>query len=81
MNLFQIVFGLILGGFIWFLLALVFEDFAMKRIREKKFGIGSSDRLSKEDKQQFYIPLAILSGALGIVVAYLGSKGLLPSGM
>jgi hypothetical protein len=81
MTLFDIVMGLILGGFIWFFLGLMFEDFAMRKIREKKFGIGSTDRLSKEDKQQFYIPLAILSGALGIVVAYLGSKGLLPSGM
>jgi hypothetical protein len=81
MTLFQIVFGLILGGFIWFFLALVFEDFAMRKIKEKKFGAGSNDRLSKEDKQQFYIPLAILSGVLGIIVAYLGSKGLLPQGM
>ena len=57
MTLFDIVMGLILGGFIWFFLGLMFEDFAMRKIKEKKFGIGSTDRLSKEDKQQFYIPL------------------------
>lgn len=81
MTLFDIVLGLILGGFIWFFLGLMFEEFAMRKIKEKKFGIGSSDQLSKEDKQQFYIPLGILSGVLGIIVAYLGSKGLLPQGM
>lgn len=81
MTPFDIVLGLILGGFIWFFLALMFEDFAMRKIREKKFGIGSDNQLSKEDKQQFYIPVGIISGVLGIIVAYLGVKGLLPSGM
>jgi hypothetical protein len=78
MTLFDIFLGLILGGFIWFFLALMFEDFAMRKIKEKKFGIGSNDQLTKEDKRQFYIPLGILSGVLGIIVAYLGVKGLLP---
>jgi hypothetical protein len=78
MTLFDVVMGLILGGFIWFFLGLMFEDFAMRKIREKKFGIGSTDRLSKEDKQQFYIPLGILSGVLGIIIAFLGVNGLLP---
>jgi hypothetical protein len=78
MTLFDLVLGLILGGFIWFFLALMFEDFAMRKIKEKKFGIGANDQLTKEDKRQFYIPLGILSGVMGIIVAYLGVKGLLP---
>jgi hypothetical protein len=78
MTLFDVFLGLILGGFIWFFLGLMFEDFAIRKIKEKKFGIGSNDQLTKEDKRQFYIPLGILSGVLGIIVAYLGVKGLLP---
>jgi hypothetical protein len=77
MTLFDIVLGLILGGFIWFFLGLMFEDFAMRKIKEKKFGIGSNDQLTKGDKQQFYIPLGIISGMLGITVDYLDMKGLL----
>jgi hypothetical protein len=78
MTPFDVVLGLILGGFIWFFLGLMFEDFAMRKIKEKKFGIGSDEQLTKEDKQQFYIPLGFLSGILGIIVAYLGVNGLLP---
>ena len=78
MTLFDIVLGLILGGFIWLFLGLMFEDFALRKFREKKFGIRSDNQLSKKDRQRFYIPLGILSGILGIIVAYLGVKGLLP---
>lgn len=79
MTLFDVILGLVLGLFIWFFLSLMFEDFAMRKIREKKFGIGSNEKLAKQDKQQFYFPIAILSGILGIFVAYLGVKGLLPT--
>lgn len=77
MTLFDNVLGLILGGFIWFFLSLMFEEFAMRKIKEKKFGIDSSNQLSKEDRLQFYIPLGILSGVLGLIIAFLGVKGLL----
>ena len=79
MDTFFIVGGLIMGGFIWFFIAVVLEEPAMKRIREKKYGKGSTQQLSKEDRQSFYIPVAIISILLGLLVAYLGSKGLLPS--
>jgi hypothetical protein len=79
MGAFQIFFGLIMGGFIWFFIAAVLEEPALNRIRDKKYGKGSNQNLSKEDKQSFYIPLAIISALLGLLVAYLGSKGLLPN--
>jgi hypothetical protein len=79
MDTFFIVGGLIMGGFIWFSLSVMFEEPALKRIREKKYGKGSTQKLSKEDRQSFYIPVAIISILLGLLVAYLGSKGLLPS--
>ena len=79
MDGFQILFGLIMGGFIWFFIAVVLEETALNRIREKKYGKGSTQKLSKEDRQSFYIPVAIISILLGLLVAYLGSKGLLPS--
>jgi H+/gluconate symporter-like permease len=75
----QIFFGLIMGGFIWFFIAVVFEEPVLNRIREKKYGKGSTQKLSKEDRQSFYIPVAIVSILLGLLVAYLGSKGLLPN--
>jgi hypothetical protein len=79
MDTFQIVGGLIMGGFIWFFVAVVLEEPALNRIREKKYGKGSTQKLSKEEKQSFYIPLAIVSILLGLLVSYLGSKGLLPN--
>jgi len=79
MGTFHIVGGLIMGGFIWFSIAVVFEESALNRIREKKYGKGSTEKLSKEDRQSFYIPLAVISILLGLLVSYLGSKGLLPS--
>ena len=79
MDAFQIFFGLIMGGFIWFFIAVVLEEPVLNRIRDKKYGKGSNQNLSKEDKQSFYIPLAIISALLGLLVAYLGSKGLLPN--
>lgn len=78
MGTFHIVGGLIMGGFIWFFFALVFEESALNRIRDKKYGKGSTQKLSKEDRQSFYIPVAIISILLGLLVAHLGSKGLLP---
>jgi stalled ribosome alternative rescue factor ArfA len=79
MDTFQIVGGLIMGGFIWFFIASVLEEPALNRIRDKKYGKGSTQRLSKEEKQSFYVPLAIISILLGLLVSYLGSKGLLPN--
>ena len=79
MDTFFIVGGLIMGGFIWFSLSVMFEEPALKRIREKKYGKGSTQKLSKEDRQSFYIPVAMISILLGLLVAYLGSKGLLPT--
>ena len=79
MDTFQIVGGLIMGGFIWFFIAVVLEEPALNRIRDKKYGKGSTQRLSKEEKQSFYVPLAIISILLGLLVSYLGSKGLLPN--
>ena len=79
MDAFYIVGGLIMGGFIWFSIAVMLEEQALNRIRDKKYGKGSTQKLSKEDRQSFYIPVAIISIFLGLLVAYLGSKGLLPS--
>jgi membrane protein DedA with SNARE-associated domain len=76
MPLFSAVMGLILGGFIWFMVAVVLEEPVLKRMQEKKFGKESTQRLSKEEeKSGFYIPLAIVSGLLGLIIAYLGSQG------
>lgn len=78
MNGFDVFLGLILGGFIWFFLALMLEDFVLKKMKESKFGVGSDARLTRSDKQKFYIPLAILSAALGVLVAFIGVNGWLP---
>ena len=80
MTPFDVLLGVIMGGFIWFFLALMLEDKVLGDKRKKKFGESSSEQLSREDKQSFYIPLAVVSVFLGILVAYLGIKGLLPSG-
>ncbi len=80
MTLFDVFLGVIMGGFIWFFLALMLEDKVLGNKKKKKFGDSSSEKLSREDKQSFYVPLAIVSILLGIIVAYLGIKGLLPSG-
>jgi hypothetical protein len=79
MDAFYIVGGLIIGGFIWFFIVEMLAEPALNRIRDKKYGKGSTQKLSKEDRQSFYIPVAIISILLGLLVAYLGSKGLLPS--
>lgn len=79
MTPFDVLLGVIMGGFIWFFLALMLEDKVLGDKRKKKFGESSSEKLSREDKQSFYIPLAVVSVLLGILVAYLGIKGLLPS--
>lgn len=80
MTLFDVFLGVVMGGFIWFFLALLLEDKVLGDKRKKKFGESSLEQLSKKDKQSFYIPLAAFSVLLGILVAYLGVKGLLPSG-
>ena len=80
MTPFDVLLGVIMGGFIWFFLALMLEEKVLWDKRKKKFGESSSEQLSREDKQSFYIPLAVVSVLLGILVAYLGIKGLLPSG-
>ena len=80
MTLFDVFLGVIMGGFIWFFLALMLEEKVLGNMKKKKFGESSTDKLSREDKQSFYVPLAIVSILLGILVAYLGIKGLLPSG-
>ena len=78
MNGFDVFLGLILGGFIWFFLGLMLEDFVLKKMKENKFGVGSDTRLTRSDKQKFYIPLAVLSATLGVLVAFLGDNGWLP---
>lgn len=78
MNGFDVFLGLILGGFIWFFLGLMLEDFVLKKMKENKFGVGSDARLTRSDKQKFYIPLAVLSATLGVLVAFLGDNGWLP---
>ncbi len=80
MTFFDIFLGVVMGGFIWFFLALMLEDKVLGNMKKKKFGESSSEKLSRSDKQSFYIPLALVSVLLGIFVAYLGIKGLLPSG-
>jgi hypothetical protein len=40
MTPFDIVLGLILGGFIWFFLGLMFEDFAMRKIRKRSLELA-----------------------------------------
>ena len=80
MTPFDVLLGVIMGGFIWFFLALMLEEKVLGDKRKKKFGESSSEQLSRQDKQSFYIPLAVVSVLLGILVAYLGIKGLLPSG-
>jgi hypothetical protein len=77
-NGFDVFLGLILGGFIWFFLALMLEDFELKKMKENKFGVGSDAQLTRSDKQKFYIPLAVLSAALGVLVAFLGSTAGFP---
>ena len=71
----EIFLSLIMGGFIWFFVAVVLEEPVLNRIREKKYGKGSSHNLSKEEKQSFYIPLAFVSALLGLLIGYLGSQG------
>ena len=80
MTPFDVLLGVIMGGFIWFFLALMLEEKVLGDKRKKKFGESSSEQLSRQDKQSFYIPLAVVSVLLGFLVAYLGIKGLLPSG-
>ena len=75
MGTIEIIFSLIMGGFIWFFVAVVLEEPVLNRIREKKYGKGSSQNLSKEEKQSFYIPLAFVSALLGLLIGYLGSQG------
>jgi hypothetical protein len=79
MTLFDIFLGVIMGGFIWFFFALMLEDKVLGDMKKKKFGETYPEKLSSSDKQSFYIPLALVSVLIGILVAYLGIKGLLPS--
>jgi hypothetical protein len=71
----EIFLSLIMGAFIWFFVAVVFEEPVLNRIREKRYGKDSSQKLSKEDKQSFYVPLAVVSALLGLLIGYLGSLG------
>jgi hypothetical protein len=73
----QIFLSLIMGAFIWFFVAVVLEEPVLNRLREKKYGKGSTQKLSKEEKQSFYIPLAVVSALLGLLIGYLGSLGML----
>ena len=75
MPLFYAVMGLIMGGFIWFFITLMLEEPVQKRIREKKFGKGSTEALTKEDTQGFYVLCAVVSALLGLLIGYLGSQG------
>ena len=75
MPLFYAVMGLIMGGFIWFFITIMLEETAHKRTREKKFGKGSTEALTKEDTQGFYILCAVVSAVLGLLIGYLGSQG------
>ncbi len=77
MTLFDVVISLILGGSIWFFVTIVFEESVQKRIREKKFGKGSTERLAKGDMQGFYILSAVISALLGLLIGYLGIRGML----
>lgn len=78
MNGFDVFLGLILGGFIWFFLGLMLEDYALGKMKEKKFGVGSDARLTRSDKQKFYVPLGIVSAALGVLITFIGINGWLP---
>ena len=75
MTLFTVVLSLIMGGFIWFFITLMLEEPIQKKIREKKFGKGSTEALTKEDTQGFYVLCAVISAVLGLLVGYLGSQG------
>jgi hypothetical protein len=55
----------------------MFEEPVQKRIREKKFGKGSTEGLTKEDTQGFYILSAVISALLGLLIGYLGIRGML----
>ena len=80
MGIWEIFTGVIMGGFIWFMVAGALEDPVLNRINKKKYGEDSSRQLSSDEaKKVFYTPLAIISVLLGILVSYLGSKGLLPN--
>jgi len=76
-TLFDVIISLILGGFIWFFITIMFEEPVQKRIREKKFGKGSTEGLTKEDTQGFYILSAVISALLGLLIGYLGIRGML----
>jgi hypothetical protein len=75
MPLFYAVMGLIMGGFIWFFITIMFEETAHNRTREKKFGKGSTEALTKEDRQGFYVLSGVVSAVLGLLIGYLGSQG------
>ena len=75
MPLFYAVMGLIMGGFIWFFITLMLEEPVQKRIREKKFGKGSTEALTKEDTQGFSVLCGVVSAVLGLLIGYLGSQG------
>jgi F0F1-type ATP synthase assembly protein I len=64
-----------MGGFIWFFITLMLEETAHKRTREKKYGKGSTEALTKEDTQGFYVLSGVVSAVLGILIGYLGSQG------
>ena len=51
------------------------EEPIQKKIREKKFGKGSTEALTKEDTQGFYVLCAVISAVLGLLIGYLGSQG------
>jgi len=73
--LFYVVGGLIMGGFIYFFITLVLEEPVQKKIREKKFGKDSTEALTKQDTQAFYVLSAVVSSLLGLLIGYLGSQG------
>ena len=75
MTLFTVVLSLIMGGFIWFFITLMLEETAHKRTREKKYGKGSTEALTKEDTQGFYVLSGVASAVLGLLIGYLGSQG------
>lgn len=77
MPLFYAVVGLMLGGVIYLFITIVLEEPVHKRTREKKFGKDSTESLTKEDTQGFYVLSAIISALLGLLIGYLGSQGLL----
>ena len=77
MPLFYVVMGLIMGGFIWFFITIMLEETVHKRTREKKFGKDSTEALTKEDTQGFYVLCAVVSALLGLLIGYLGSQGML----